>query len=78
MDERIEMALELTASEIVIVTMLAHLGAAVLSGDRDTVQELGDMIVKSDSQAVVSSAALEKLEASLKAATSMINPTQVS
>jgi hypothetical protein len=72
------MAVDLSASEIVIVTMLAHLGAAGLSGDRDAVQELGDMIVRVDPHAVVSSAALEKLEASLTAARSMIDPTQVS
>lgn len=57
--------IDLRAGEIVIVTMLANLGASFLSGDKEAVQELGAMIMRIEDSNVVAERALEKLESSL-------------
>lgn len=67
-----QIELDLQASEIVIVTMLANLGAAFLSGDKEAVQELGAMIMRIEHSSSVAAAALEKLESSLALAKSVL------
>jgi hypothetical protein len=60
-----QMELDLTASEVIIVTMLANLGASVLAGQQEQARELGAMIMNIPESAAVASDALEKLESSL-------------
>jgi hypothetical protein len=68
-----QIELDLQASEVVIVTMLAHLGAAFLSGDKEAVQELGAMIMRIADSNAVAERALEKLEASLAMAKAVLD-----
>lgn len=67
-----QIELDLHASEIVIVTMLANLGASFLAGDKEAVQELGAMIMRIADSNVVAEKALEKLESSLALAKKML------
>jgi hypothetical protein len=67
-----QIELDLKAGEIVIVTMLANLGASFLAGDKEAVQELGAMIMRIADSNVVAEQALEKLESSLALAKSML------
>lgn len=67
-----QMELDLTASEVVVVTMLANLGSCLLAGDRAAAQELGAMIMRIEDSNAVAERALEKLEASLKLARTLL------
>lgn len=67
-----QIELDLQASEIVVVTMLANLGAAFLSGDKEAVQELGAMIMRIENSSGVAQLALEKLESSLALAKNIL------
>jgi len=68
-----QIELDLKAGEIVIVTMLANLGASFLAGDKEAVQELGAMIMRIADSNAVAERALEKLEASLAMAKAVLD-----
>lgn len=67
-----QMELDLTASEVVVITMLANLGSSLLAGDRAAAQELGAMIMRIEDSNAVAECALEKLEASLRLARTIL------
>lgn len=66
--QRVEVTLDLQGAELVIVTMLANLGAAVLSGDKEAASDLGNMLMGMERSEQIAAIALDKLEASLKVA----------
>ena len=71
MSEVTELQLDLTASEVIVVTMLANMGASLLGGDEESVRSIGKMLMLDPEIETIALGALEKLEASLRLAKQM-------
>lgn len=67
-----ELTLDLTPSELVVVTMLASLGEAVMAGDKVAGGEVAGMLMKEEGIEQIAQTALDKLHASLKLAKTMM------
>lgn len=67
-----DLQVDLKAEEIVMVTMLAHFGSAVLAGAHEDAQTIADLIFRAKDAEEVADRALAKLEATLRIAKSAI------
>lgn len=66
------MDIDLTASELLVVTLLAFFGNAVLQGDREAMEEVSTMLLAFPDGEAISAKALEKLEAGIRLAKRMM------
>lgn len=71
-----EMQVDLLATELMVLVMLANMGHAMLSGDRDAAKSLGEMLMELPGGEETAMSALQKLEASMKLAVSLVTPDE--
>jgi|688.fasta_scaffold1369753_2 hypothetical protein len=71
MSEMMEMRLDMSSVEVLVVAILANMGSSLLSGDHDSVRELGEMLMRDPDTVKIAVSALDKLEASVLLAKSM-------
>lgn len=69
--EELSLTLDLHATELVCVVMLANIGHALLAGDRKAVEEVGTLLMDLPDSEQTALKALEKLEVSLRLAQQM-------
>lgn len=72
MENEIELTLDLTPAELVVITMLASLGEAVMAGDKVAGDEVAGMLMKEEGIEQIAQTAIDKLHASLKLAKKII------
>ena len=73
-----ELTLDLTTPEIVVVTMLASLGEAVMAGDQDGIDTLANLLMMEPKFFDVGQKALDKLHAAVKVTHSILTTPTVS
>lgn len=67
------MQIDLLPTELFVLVILANMGHAAMSGDKEAVQTLGTMLFELPDSEITAMAALQKLEASMKLAAAMAN-----
>lgn len=66
-----DMRIDLQPTELFVLVILANMGHAAMTGDRESVQTLGNMLFELPDSETTAMSALQKLEASMKLAAAM-------
>jgi hypothetical protein len=73
--EQMDMMLDMTGREVVILTALAHIGGAVMAKNFANIERLVRLLNDQDDAEDVAVSAMQKLEAGLRLAKTMSTPS---